>query len=206
MINKKEIKNIIFDLGGVLLNIDYNKTKHSFEALGIRNFDEIFTQYKQSDIADRFETGRASEEDFFKEVTKGYNISTEDFEKAWNAMLLDFPRERFELLKQLGNSYRLFLCSNTNSIHLRSFRKEVNKFDEDFDSLFEKTYYSHMVGLRKPGVEIFQLILDENDLKASETLFLDDTTIHLAGAQKVGIKTIHVHDKPVKEIFADWLN
>ncbi len=203
---KEEIKNIIFDLGGVLLNIDYNRTKKYFEKLGIKDFDRVFTQYKQSNIADLFETGKATDEAFFKEVTKGHTISWDDFELAWNAMLLDFPKDRFELLKKLKTKYRLFLCSNTNSIHLKSFRNEVNKFEERFDDLFEKTYYSHLVGLRKPNTEIFQLILDENNLKPSETLFLDDTTIHLEGANKVGIKTIHVSDVSVKEIFADWLN
>ena len=203
---KEEIKNIIFDLGGVLLNIDYNRTKNYFEELGIKDFDCVFTQYKQSKIADLFETGKASDKEFYEEVTNGSAISWEDFELAWNAMLLDFPKERFELLKKLKTKYRLFLCSNTNSIHLKSFKKEVNKFNEKFDDLFEKTYYSHLVGLRKPNTEIFQLILEENNLKPSETLFIDDTTIHLEGANKIGIKTIHVSEVSVKEIFADWLN
>ena len=189
-----------------MLNIDYHLTSQAFNELGVVNFDDVFTQFKQNTISDLFETGKASEDDFYRAIVKDEAISRDQFDKAWNAMLLDFPIARFELLKKLNKEFKLYLCSNTNSIHLRCFLSILNQYGLPFEELFDEVYYSHVVGLRKPNAEIFEFILKENNLIAEETLFLDDTIHHINGASKIGIQTIHVNKNTVEEIFADWLN
>lgn len=197
------IKNIIFDLGGVLLNINYQLTIEAFKKLGIQNFDDVFSQFKQSNISDLFETGKISGEEFYMEVSKGHQLSRKDFDEAWNAMLLDFPKERFDLLKSLKSKYNLYLCSNTNETHYKAFINIVNQFSEPFEGLFNEVYYSHKVGLRKPDTAIFEYIINENNLLPNETLFLDDSPQHLEGAEKVGLHTIWVNQKSIQEIFED---
>lgn len=203
MAMQQGIKNIIFDLGGVLLDIDYTLTIKAFEKLGIKNFELVFSQFKQSRISDLFETGKISEKEFYQNVTKELSITRAEFDNAWNAMLLDFPKERFDLLKTIREKYNLYLCSNTNSIHHRAFFDIINQFEEPFETLFDRVYYSHEVGLRKPNPLIFEHILQENNLKPEETVFLDDSPQHLEGARALGIKTILVKKKTILEIFVD---
>jgi putative hydrolase of the HAD superfamily len=200
------INNIIFDWGGVIINIDYTRTRQAFIDLGVENFDEVFSQYRQIDIFDKLDTGKISGERFFEELQKLLpgNISTEDLRSAWNAMLLDFPAENFELLKEMKEKYRTFLFSNTNEPHLSYyFPKVEEKFGiPTIDPLFEKAYYSCRFGMRKPDPESFAKILEENELIASETLFIDDSPQHLEGASKTGIKTYHLkHPEKLTDIF-----
>lgn len=194
------VKNIIFDLGGVILNIDYQLTVSQFKKLGIDNFEEIFSQYKQSRLSDFFETGKITEEEFYKGIISmsGKNFTLEEFKSAWNAMLLDLPIERIELLKNLSKKYRLFLFSNTNETHYNEF---ITKTADDFNSIFEKMYYSHLFGKRKPNSESFSSILKENSLVAKETLFVDDSIQHIESAKSIGIKTLLILEKPISEIF-----
>lgn len=193
------IKNIIFDLGGVILNIDYNITAEAFKNLGIENYNELYTQFNQISLFDDLEIGKISP-DFFRtkirELCK-LDISDNDIDKAWNAMLLDFPKERLDLLQKLKNKYRLFLLSNTNEIHLIDYQNQLKeKFNvNNLSEFFEKEYYSHIVGLRKPNKEIFEMVLKENNLIASETLFIDDSIQHIEGAKQVGIKAYHLTGK-----------
>ncbi|MEN8928370.1 MAG: HAD-IA family hydrolase [Flavobacteriales bacterium] len=182
------IKNIIFDLGGVILNLDYSKTIDAFKELGVENFESIFSQFKQSDFSNEFEIGKLSEMEFYKEtiaVTKGI-FSFEEHKIAWNAMLLDLPQERLSKLVQLSKNYNLFLYSNTNETHYNEF---IVKVKSDFNSVFKKTYYSHQFGERKPNKSGFIKILQENNLSPSETLFVDDSVQHINSAHKLGILT-----------------
>ena len=195
-----DIKNIIFDLGGVILNIDYNLTIKEFKKLGINNFENIFSQFKQSNFSDKFETGDISEHEFYKEIKKATNTSFtfNEFKKAWNAMLLDLPKDRIALLKKLSTDYRLFLFSNTNETHYKKFHENV---ENDFNEIFEKTYYSHLFGNRKPTVNSFQKIVQENNLKVKETLFIDDSKQHIIGAEKAGIKALLIDKSTIESIF-----
>ncbi len=205
-LNREGVKSIIFDLGGVLLNIDYNLTVKAFEVLGLTNFENVFSQYEQSSISDEFEKGNITSEEFFQHITKHHNINRNDFYAAWNALLLDFPKERFELLKILKQDFDLYLCSNTNAVHYDEFRTTVNQFGVDFDSLFNKVYYSHLVNDRKPNDSIFEMILKDNSLKANECLFIDDSVQHIKSAKAIGLQTVLAKEVTVQEIFADWLN
>jgi len=196
MIKLKNFKNIIFDLGGVILNINYNLTAEAFKKLGIKNYNELYTQFNQISLFDDLEIGKISSNIFrtkIKELCK-ISISDSEIDKAWNAMLLDFPKERLDLLNKLKNKYRLFLLSNTNEIHLIDYQKQLQeKFNiRNLGEFFEKEYYSHIVGLRKPNKEIFEMVLKENDLIASETLFIDDSIQHIEGAKLVGINAYHL--------------
>lgn len=195
MKNLDGIKAIIFDLGGVILNIDYQRTVDEFKKLGVPHFGEIFSQFKQSSFTDDFEKGRISENDFYETVKAKTEVdfSFSEFRAAWNAMLLDLPPQRIEILKKLSEQYRLFLFSNTNETHYNKF---ITKVESDFDILFEKTYYSHQFGLRKPDKFAFQTLLERNNLVAEETLFIDDSYQHIESANSLGIRTLLIQEKP----------
>ena len=207
MLDLKGVKNIIFDLGGVILNVDYNLTATAFKEIGVTNFDEIYSQAKQNQVFNSLETGDLSPEefrDYIKDILPG--LIDRDIDNAWNAMLLDLPKKRITTLKNLKQRYRLFLLSNTNTIHITAFRKIISaSFDENiFDAIFEKQYYSSEIGLRKPNFDCFQFVLEENKLLASETLFIDDSVQHVEGASKLGIKTHHIiPEEDITTLFLD---
>jgi glucose-1-phosphatase len=199
---------IIFDLGGVLLNIDYNKTSKAFLELGIGDFDAAFSQARQQRLFDDYEKGRITSPVFLENLLKWCREGTtsELAEAAWNAMLLDFPQERLNALQKLSASHRLFLLSNTNEIHIKAYSKYLQE-NFGFSCLknyFEKQYYSYEIGMRKPDREIFDHVIRENNLKASATLFIDDSIQHINGASKAGIAAIHLTpEKTILDLFED---
>jgi len=192
----KTIKNIIFDLGGILIHLNLAKTEEGFKALlGEGSYAEVAGGLKASGIFEALEVNAITEDEFVGAIQKSSSdsISTEQVEAAWNAMLVTFPVAGLNVIKKLRKAgYRLYVLSNTNSIHLRAFRKILEREHgiTDFDGLFDKAYYSHLVELRKPNVEIYQHVLDDAQLAANETLFIDDTPPNLEEAGKVGIQTL----------------
>ncbi len=201
MSNKKSfegVENIIFDLGGVILNIDYKLTAKAFQELGIENYNELYTQFNQVDIFDKLEKGEIKPAFFYNEIRRMSNLSITDEQitDAWNAMLLDFPVKRLELLQKLKTEYSIYLCSNTNEIHLTDYNKTLKQTFgiENLGNIFIKEYYSHKVGMRKPNTNIFQLIINENSLNPQKTLFIDDSPQHIEGAKKAGLITYHLTD------------
>ncbi len=192
----KGIKNIIFDWGGVIINISYQFTRQAFIDMGMKNFDEHFSQFRQTEIFNRLDIGKAAGEEFFEAIIREIpaEVSMDQVRNAWNAMLLDFPKENYDLLQRLKSQYRTFLYSNTNEPHLEYyFSRLKNQYGiESMDPLFEKAYYSCRFGMRKPDTESFVKILEENNLIPGETLFIDDTLMHVEGAQKTGIKAVHL--------------
>ncbi len=188
----KNSKAIIFDLGGVILNIDYQLTITTFNELGVENADLFYSKKVQNPIFDKIETGEISANSFLEELQKQTtNASIKEVENAWNAMLLDLPQNRLDCIKKLKNNYKIFLLSNTNEIHIKAFRKKIGEQQwEAFSSLFDKMYLSHQIGFRKPGKEAFQIILEENKLKPNEVFFIDDSPQHIEAAKKLGI---HCH-------------
>lgn len=190
----KNIRHIILDLGGVILNIDYKKTEQAFIGLGITDFEQRYSQLKQTELFDQLETGKAGREVFIRELKKitGDSITDQQIIDAWNAMLLDIPLRRLQILQQLQLHFDLFLLSNTNEIHEEAFNK-ILKNQCGFNSMgvfFDKVYYSHRVGMRKPDAAVFRMILDENSLDPEKTLFVDDSPQHIEGAKALGIRTI----------------
>lgn len=192
----KGIKHIIFDLGGVLLNIDYGLTEKAFMDAGIINFADMYTQLSQSDLFDRFETGMIDRTEFIDSLKQlcPVPITEEKIVECWNAMLLDFPLRRLQLLQQLRLYYDLILLSNTNEIHEEAFNNILmsSRGMPSMAVFFDKIYFSHRIGLRKPGKEVFERILNDNGFKAEHTLFIDDSPQHIATAKELGIQTIHL--------------
>ncbi|MFD1551722.1 HAD family phosphatase [Putridiphycobacter roseus] len=197
---------IIFDLGGVILNIDYQKTTQAFKGLGVKNFDKLYSQSQQNGTFDKLETGKMGAEEFYKTLNKetGLELKHSEIETAWNAMLLDLPSHRIELLKKISKEIPIFLLSNTNEIHLKAFRKMIkDSFGEEhlLESTFSKTYYSHLIQARKPNRAAFDIIIHEQGLNPSKTLFIDDSLQHIEGAEKIGLQTVHLVGKDISEIF-----
>ncbi len=198
---------IIFDLGGVLLNIDYQLTSNAFQNLGWANFDVFYSQKNQKKIFDDLEVGKINESEFVDEL-KQYlpEASNAEIIAAWNAMLLDFPYQRLQLLKELNKHYPLFLYSNTNAIHYKAFEQAIHThFDGlHLSSLFKKAYYSHILGKRKPHKESFEFILNEQQLNPASTLFIDDSIQHIEGAKEAGLMTYHLKKgEDITQLFPD---
>lgn len=190
------IRHIIFDLGGVLLNLDYGATERAFIEAGITDFGRLYSQLQQTDIFDRLETGRIGREEFIRAMQDiaPCVISEAQILQAWNAMLLDFPVRRLQILQQLRNHYDLFLLSNTNEIHEQAFNQTLMR-DHGVPHIgvfFDRSYLSHRVGLRKPMPEVFRKVLEDNGLSPEHTLFIDDSPQHIEGAGRLGIQTIYL--------------
>jgi FMN phosphatase YigB (HAD superfamily) len=191
------IKNIIFDLGGVILNLDNNRTEEAFAQLGVKNIRQYFGPGHADYFFKDYEVGKITDEQFVDGVRKIAGLDTvpdRAIIDGWNALLLDFPVERIELLKRLGKTYRIFLFSNTNSLHLAALREiYTHTFGSGaLDDHFEKTYYSHLLGMRKPEKESYEYILKENQLQGSETLFVDDAIVNVEGAEQAGLKGLYL--------------
>ena len=206
-----KVKNIIFDLGGVIINIDYNKSVQELQKYSPEGRTIAFSQKAQSELFDLFETGVSTPEQFRKHLREEYDLQATDeqLDAAWNAMLLDIPKERIDLLLELGKNYRIFLLSNTNAIHLKRFNAIVaHSFTiPSLDSLFEKTYYSHLIGKRKPDALVFEEIIAQNGLQKDETLFIDDSIQHIESACKVGLQTLHLQPPlTINEFFKDVIH
>ncbi|QKJ28828.1 HAD family phosphatase [Mucilaginibacter mali] len=188
------IKNIIFDYGNVIFSIDFSRTQNAFNALGVNNSGEFFGHLQQDAIFDAYDKGEITSvqfRDHIRAAAGNKNLSDEQIDAAWNSLLLGIAEGNHDLLLKLKGKYRTFLMSNINDIHythiMNYLRREFNF--EGNDHLFEKVYYSHLVGKRKPNADFFQQILDENNLDPAETLFIDDSPQHLEGAKKLGIHT-----------------
>ena len=201
----KGIKSVIFDLGGVIYAVDYHKTINEFKALGIDHFEEVYAKAGQSDLFNDFEEGKISRAIFVERIKNlsRKNMTSSQIVNAWNGMLLGFMPDAIACLKRLNSSYRLFLLSNTNEIHIQEIENRVGAaFFSDFCSLFEKVYLSHELGLRKPHPEVFTHILKEQSVKANETLFIDDSIQHVEGAIKAGLHAHHLKDdQTINQLF-----
>jgi FMN phosphatase YigB (HAD superfamily) len=186
------VKSIIFDLGGVIINLDQQRTIEAFNRISETPFQEVYSSATQSALFSHFDKGELNTAAFFSELKKLIRHSGPDEEllTAWNAMLLDIPQSRLDMLVNARQKYKTFLLSNTCEPHI----EEINKYlynehgVRNFSDYFEKTYYSCRVGLRKPDPEIFRLVLRENSLLANETVFIDDTVQHVKAAGECGIR------------------
>lgn len=190
----EKIKNIIFDLGGVFIDIDFKATEKAFVSLGVTNFNDYYTQHTASTLFEDLETGKASPEEFYERFRSETGVSLGDAEirDAWNAMLGRFPSERLNWLEEIGFRYNIYLYSNTNIIHYNAFQKIYQDCTgkENFDDYFIKAHYSHDLGVRKPYAESFKKLLAVEKLNAAETLFIDDSFKNIEGAKEAGLQTI----------------
>jgi HAD superfamily hydrolase (TIGR01509 family) len=197
---------IIFDLGGVLINVDYNKTICAFEELGTADFSLIFSQAKQTDIFSQYETGKISSQRFINELLAYLPSGTTPNQvvHAWNQMIQNVPAESILLLERLKRKYAVFMLSNTNELHVPLVRKEWAKVAfHPMEHYFNTIYFSHELGMRKPHPEIFIEVCEREKLMPQTTLFIDDTLQHIEGAKSAGLLTHHLKDiRALYELFS----
>lgn len=190
----QSFKNILFDLGGVFLNINYSKTEQAFIDLGIADFNTRFSQQFSDNLFEALETGTITPENFYEAFRKQTqtSLSNELIKNAWNALLLDFPEERLHWLEKISQKYSVYLFSNTNLIHYQCFTESFAKKypNKSFNEYFRKAYYSHELGLRKPYPESYLKIMELENLDPAVTLFIDDTPKNIEGAHAAGLQTI----------------
>jgi putative hydrolase of the HAD superfamily len=201
-----KIKNIIFDLGGVVLDIDENIVYNELEKMGI-NVLELAHSKEFIDIMSKFDTGIYTAPTFRKK-TKALlgqeKMTDQRFDAIWNAMILDIPRERIEAIEKVKKHYKIFLMSNSNVIHYDLYVRDLQlRFGyNEFDELFNKSYFSFAEHLEKPDPRFFELILDHEGLLPEETLFIDDTEANIKVAKSLGINTYHIRrDELVRNLF-----
>ncbi|MBC7424405.1 MAG: HAD family phosphatase [Ferruginibacter sp.] len=191
-----KIKNLMFDLGGVLLNIDYNKTADAFKKLGVLNFDDLYSQHEANHLFESLETGKISEEVFYSTMQQYCETGTnvQQIQTAWNAMLLDFRVDSLKFLDGLKEKYNLFLLSNTNIIHHTAFTKLLQQKtgQQSLDSYFIKTYFSHEIFIRKPYPGTYKIVVEDAKINAEETLFIDDSINNIEGAKGAGLQVYHL--------------
>jgi putative hydrolase of the HAD superfamily len=196
-LNLNGIENIIFDLGGVIINLDLERTEKAFLSMVAPGKQQALREtLYASDLFPDYERGNVTDEEFIYGLQNliGEDADHQRIRKAWNAMLLDIPAERLELVRSLKNEKRVFVLSNTNQIHLEEFNQILLEAHEvaDLDEVFDKAYYSHHTGYRKPEPEIFEMVLEEQELKREETLFIDDNPHNVEAASALGLQTLHL--------------
>ncbi|MCH3885589.1 HAD family hydrolase [Tenacibaculum aquimarinum] len=195
------IKNIVFDFGDIFINLDKQGTYKELAKLGVTQISE-----KMIAVYHQYEKGLISTDEFVGFYHKEFNINKDDLIRSWNAILLDFPKERLAFLKELAASekYRLFLLSNTNDLHISWIQEdwEMELYNE-FKNCFEQFYLSHEINFRKPDSEIYQFVLDQNKLVAEETLFVDDLKENTEAAKEVGLQVWNLipGEEDVTELF-----
>lgn len=190
------IRTVLLDLGGVLIDVDYNASVKAFAAMGVNDFDALYSKAKQSDLFDRFEVGAVSVAAFRDELRRitGQDLSDADIDRGWHAMLGSVPPARIELLHRLKERYKLLLLSNTNALHVPEVHAILARENgiTDFDALFDGAYYSSALGLRKPHAETFLRVLELQGADPATTLFIDDSIQHVEGARKAGLQAEHL--------------
>jgi glucose-1-phosphatase len=195
-INQKQIKNIIFDYGGVILNIDFQKSIKAFAEMGLSNPTELLSLYANAPLFDNLEKGKINPAQFHNELKTLFQetVSDEMLNVAWNALLLDMPQKRIEFLKYLKPKYRTFLLSNSNVIHYDCYLKKLQSENHvnSFEDLFEKAYFSFDLGMRKPDVEIFLHVLNQHHLFPEKTLFIDDSKTNTDAASALGMQVLEL--------------
>ncbi len=186
-----DVKNIIFDLGGVIINLNIKQTINDFNKLTEQNFETIYTQAQQIDLFSKFDKGQITTQQFILElkIKLNYTGSDDDILNAWNAMILDIPEHRLNTLVKAKQHYNTFLLSNTCEPHINVFEHDLyNQHGvKHFKDYFDKLYYSCRIGMRKPDKEIFEFVLSQNKLNPSQTVFIDDSIQHVKAAGECGI-------------------
>ena len=188
-----KIKNIIFDLGAVLFDIDFQKVNQAFADLGVQNIEQQYSKLSANFLFENLEMGKITTDEFYQTLQAQTDVplSQQQLENAWNAILLNFRKESMAFVTQLKQTHRVFLLSNTNIIHLKqiNFQAKTELDVERLDDFFEKVYYSFEMGMRKPDEHIFHYVLKDAQLLPEETFFIDDSAPNIETAAKIGFKT-----------------
>ena len=202
----KNLKNIIFDYGNVIFEINFKRTQNALLQLGITNIEGFFAHKGHHELFDNFETNAISPSEFragIRAAAQNNALTDQQIDDSWNSLLIGVSANNHEVLLEMKAKYRTFLLSNNNEIHYNWIINHIkeNYNIDNYDGYFEKTYFSHLMKLRKPNVNIFEQVIKENKLNPDETLFIDDSPQHIAGAKKAGLHTLlmDVHPEKLKE-------
>jgi len=183
---------ILLDLGGIIVDIDYEKPLSAFNSLGIKGVDQLFLKGGPDSLFYRYERGEVSSAEFFETLREyaQYSISLDEVQQGWDSILVNLPEERLDFLAEIGKQYPLFLLSNINDSHQAAFRRMVHATRPgfDFDALFQKAYYSHELGMRKPEERAFKHILSTHSIVPERLLYIDDSDEHITAASALGIQ------------------
>ncbi len=202
-IDLQHTKAILFDLGGVIVDISPDAAINAFSKLGLENLAEQISHCHHQGLFKQYESGSISTKEFIDEIQNQLPVKVDDHQviDAWNAMLRDFPLERFKLIENLRQQFPIYLLSNTNEIHCKAYKKMVNGC-EDAERLFTKAYYSFEIKQSKPSRESFNFVCEDTGLRPDEILFLDDSPINIDAAKKMGFKTrLVTADMPITKVF-----
>ena len=192
----KKIRNIVFDLGGVLVDLDFKAAINGLQKAGFANVKEQLQAFDREGIFQKFELGEMSADEFRTAIRENSTVelTDEEVDNLWNAMLLEIPREKLELILDLRGKYMVYLLSNTNSIHWDYVCKNAfNYRGFRVNDYFEETFLSYEMHLAKPDKAIYEKVLQDANLLAEETLFIDDSEANCKAAEEVGIHAHHYH-------------
>lgn len=197
-IDLTNIKNIIFDLGNVLLNLDFNASIRAFQKIGLTE-EVLDKQQAYSDpVFYELETGKIAPEEFRERVRKiliSPNVTDQEIDDAWSAMILDIPESRVKILQELRKKYNVYLFSNTNIIHINKLLSEFRKqHNIEFPSLFVKAFYSQEIHERKPDLSSYKKIIRLAEINPEESVFIDDLEKNIIAANQAGLKTFWLKD------------
>jgi putative hydrolase of the HAD superfamily len=204
----KNLKNIIFDYGNVIFEINFERTQSALLQLGITNVEAFFAHKNHNQLFDDFETNTISANEFragIRKAADNNDLTDQQIDDAWNSLLIGVSANNHDVLLEMKTKYRTFLLSNNNEIHYNWIIKHINENYniDNYNDYFEKAYFSHLMNMRKPNVNIFEHVILENNLNPAETLFIDDSPQHIEGAKKAGLHTLLMNFHPEK--LADFL-
>lgn len=205
---KNQIKNILFDLGGVIITLNKQQAFDRFTEIGFPNISDYLGEYRQKGIFLEYEEGKISPDDFYAEFRRlagNQNISDEDIDSGWLGFLVEIPEYKFELLKELRKKYKVYLLSNTNpSVMAWAHSKDFSPEGLPIDAYFDKCYLSFEIGHAKPEKEIYEFVIKDSGMNPSETLFLDDGKANIEVGSELGFHTYLVDQtEDLRKVFTD---
>jgi len=195
----KGVKNIVFDLGGVIIDIDFDLTILAFADMSKKSFDTVQKIVDDAALYDIYERGDVDSAEFLrlvKNALKLYSYTDEEIYEAWNSLLIDIPKSRIDMLIRLKKKYNIYALSNTNEFHVDGFNEILynNTGQKDLHSIFHKVFFSYEMKSRKPDREIYDMMIKKTKMVPSETLFIDDNLDNIEAAEKLGFQTLWIEE------------
>lgn len=188
----KKIKTIIFDLGGVLYDLDRTRCVNALESIGLKDVDNLLSNYKQSGIFQQLEEGTIELDEFYETIKRMVDkpISDEIIKAAWDKFLVEIPLYKLEMLEKLRGHFQIFMLSNTNAIHFNDeIPNEFLKAGKNIHHYFDKCYLSYEMKASKPHKKIFELLIADSGITPSESFFIDDSPENIRVASEMGFQT-----------------
>lgn len=188
------IRNLLFDLGNVLLPIDPAATASALENLMGMPYANLLSQ--PDEMLTKFETGKVNYIVFFNYLSKiaPKVVHINELLPAWNKMLLPLRQDTVTVLQDLSKDFRCFILSNTNEVHIRHFDQQLKSlglYELWYKKIFTKSFFSHELGFRKPQPEIFDAVIHDANISARETIYLDDLQINVDAASRMGFHSFN---------------